>query len=95
MSLIDLCTVKSINSNKMQMPVAILTRQEVFELRQAMTIQEHVQLFEKKLLYLTFLKVEDRLHLGKTQIKFGFSLDLHYLCSANIIMNGILWIGMI
>ena len=53
MSLIDLCTVKSINSNKMQMPVAILTRQEVLEVRQAMTIQEHVQLFEKKLLYLT------------------------------------------
>ena len=24
--------------------------------------------------------VEGRLHLGKTQIKFGFSLDLHYLC---------------
>ncbi len=27
--------------------------------------------------------LEDRLHLGKTQIKFGFSLGLHYLCSPN------------
>ena len=29
-------------SDEMQMPVAILTRQEVLELRQAMKIQEHV-----------------------------------------------------
>ena len=26
---------------------------------------------------------ESRLHLGKTQIKFGFSLGLHYLCIHN------------
>ena len=26
-------------------------------------------------------EVKIRLHLGKTQIKFGFSLDLHYLCA--------------
>ena len=30
--------------------------------------------------FLTQLCVEDRLHLEKTQIKFAFSLDLHYLC---------------
>ena len=29
---------------------------------------------------LTLFEIEDRLHLEKTQIKFGFSLDLHYLC---------------
>ena len=28
----------------------------------------------------TASSLEDRLHLGKTQIKFGFSLGLHYLC---------------
>ena len=37
----------------------------------------------KKVVTLTLFEVEDRLHLGKTQIKFGFSLDLHYLCRRN------------
>ena len=36
--------------------------------------------FHEKVVTLTLFEVEDRLHLGKTQIKFGFSLDLHYLC---------------
>jgi len=30
----------------------------------------------EQIVTLTFFEVEDRLHLGKTQIKFGFSLDL-------------------
>jgi hypothetical protein len=37
---------------------------------------------------LTLFEVEDSLHLGKTQIKFGFSLDLHYLCK-QISENGL------
>ena len=32
--------------------------------------------FHEKVVTLTLFEVEDRLHLGKTQIKFGFSLDL-------------------
>ena len=32
--------------------------------------------FHEKVVTLTLFKVEDRLHLGKTQKKFGFSLDL-------------------
>jgi len=37
--------------------------------------------FHEKVVTLTLFKVEDRLHLGKTHIKFGFSLNLHYLCT--------------
>ena len=37
--------------------------------------------FHEKVVTLTLFEVEDRLHLGKTQIKFGFSLYLHYLCT--------------
>jgi len=31
---------------------------------------------------------EDRLHLGKIQLKFGFSLDLHYLCRRLLLVIG-------
>ena len=46
-------------------------------------IQSEIWKIFKKTLSLTFEKVEDRLHLEKTQIIFGFLLDLHYLCSGN------------
>ena len=42
---------------------------------------------------LTQLCVEDRLHLEKTQIKFGFSLDLHYLCHRLLLIKGALVIS--
>ena len=42
----------------------------------------------EKVVTLTFFEVEDRLYVGKTQIKFGFSLDLHYLCK-QISENGL------
>ena len=31
---------------------------------------------------------EERLHLGKIQLKFGFSLDLHYLCRRLLLVIG-------
>ena len=45
--------------------------------------------FHEKVVTLTLFEVEDRLHLGKTQIKFGFSLDLNNfltLKNANLIV---------
>ena len=41
--------------------------------------------FAQFALYLTPKRVEFRLHLGKTQIKLGFSLNLHYICSEIVI----------
>ena len=37
---------------------------------------------------LALKSAEDRLHLGKIQLKFGFSLDLHYLCRRLLLVIG-------